>query len=272
MRTVVKIALAGLAAAVPAAFAHAGTTAAASMDAVTNKSGHAATANAPNVTKMPGPPAPFVPIPYPNMGMKDKGSDAQKKVKEAPVQTKNSSTYKQTTGDEAGTLKGVASSKKMKGTQNMGGPKAKLEGKKPVMLLTPIDSDAKVFGRTGSANANAPTGLPPAADSKPEAQETYRKVNLERRVVTSEEIRPKDPVLAPLQPVAPGTAPSRAVPQLPPPALTPIAAPKIQPAPIPLRPVPLPVTQVEPVKVPQPVVAIPVQSTPTITLQPRTVK
>lgn len=70
----------------------------------------------PDVCKTPAPPAPFVPIPYPNIA---KSSDAAKgatKVKcdGNPVCTKDSN-FSMSTGDEGGTAGGGMVSAKIKG-------------------------------------------------------------------------------------------------------------------------------------------------------------
>ncbi|MGH8669617.1 MAG: PAAR-like domain-containing protein [Burkholderiales bacterium] len=81
-----------------------------SMDTVTGKSDPSATATGPNVSKVPGPPGPFVPIPYPNTPLDQPADPAPtaKKPENPPV-LKQGSTYIKSTGDEAGTLKGVVS-------------------------------------------------------------------------------------------------------------------------------------------------------------------
>lgn len=66
----------------------------------------------PDVCKTPAPPAPFVPIPYPNIAKAGDSSKGAKKVKcdGNPVCVKDSN-FMLSTGDEAGSLMGVASSK-----------------------------------------------------------------------------------------------------------------------------------------------------------------
>lgn len=66
----------------------------------------------PDVCKTPAPPAPFVPIPYPNIGMSSDAAGAARKVSADghPLCTKDS-TFSTSTGDEAGTLGGIVSSK-----------------------------------------------------------------------------------------------------------------------------------------------------------------
>lgn len=68
----------------------------------------------PDVCKTPAPPAPPIPIPYPNIAMSSDTAKGTKKVKVEgkPVCVKDSN-FKKSTGDEAGTLKGIASNKNM---------------------------------------------------------------------------------------------------------------------------------------------------------------
>src|SRR6185369_1410243 len=66
----------------------------------------------PDVCKTPAPPAPFVPIPYPNIA---KSADTSKGAKKTtcdgnPVCVKDSN-FMMSSGDEAGSLLGVASNK-----------------------------------------------------------------------------------------------------------------------------------------------------------------
>jgi Domain of unknown function (DUF4150) len=66
----------------------------------------------PDVCKTPAPPAPFVPIPYPNIAKSGDTSKGAKKVTcdGNPVCVKDSN-FMMSTGDEAGSLMGIASSK-----------------------------------------------------------------------------------------------------------------------------------------------------------------
>ena len=109
----------------------------------------------PDVCKVPAPPAPFVPVPFPNIGMCNQanGGTCSKKVKilNQPVITK-ASEITRTMGDEAGTLKGVASGTNMdKATFKLGVSKVKVEGNDIVNLL-------KMTAQNG-ASANAPAGM-----------------------------------------------------------------------------------------------------------------
>src|SRR4051812_23739039 len=66
----------------------------------------------PDVCKTPAPPAPFVPIPYPNIAKAADSSKTAKKVsnKGDAICVKDSN-FMMSTGDEAGTLLGIVSSK-----------------------------------------------------------------------------------------------------------------------------------------------------------------
>ena len=70
----------------------------------------------PDVCKTPAPPAPFIPIPYPNIAMSSDTASGTTKVKVDgnPVCTKDSN-FKMSTGDEAGTAGGGIISSKIKG-------------------------------------------------------------------------------------------------------------------------------------------------------------
>ena len=108
----------------------------------------------PDVCKVPAPPAPPIPTPFPNIGMcnqADGGTCSQKvKILNQPVITK-ASEIPTTMGDEAGTLKGVSSGTNMdKATFKMGVSKVKVEGNDIVNLL-------KTTAQNGSS-ANAPAG------------------------------------------------------------------------------------------------------------------
>lgn len=108
----------------------------------------------PDVCKVPAPPAPFVPVPFPNIGMltQAKGSSCSKKVK---ITNKKVITVKseiaRTSGDEAGTLKGMISATNMdKAVFRMGVSSVKVEGNDIVNHLKPTAHNG--------TNANAPPG------------------------------------------------------------------------------------------------------------------
>ena len=107
----------------------------------------------PDVCKTPAPPAPPIPIPYPNIGMVNQVTGESKKVKfsGAGVVTKKSKMTR-SQGDEAGTLGGVVSNMNMNQVQyKKGSSKVKVEGQ-PVQHLTAMT------GHNGS-NANMPAGM-----------------------------------------------------------------------------------------------------------------
>lgn len=109
----------------------------------------------PDVCKVPAPPAPPVPTPFPNIGMctQANGGTCSKKVKvlNQPVITK-ASEIPRTMGDEAGTLKGVSSGTNMdKVTFKQGVTKVKVEGNDVVNMLKPTAQNG--------ASANAPAGM-----------------------------------------------------------------------------------------------------------------
>jgi hypothetical protein len=70
----------------------------------------------PDVCKTPAPPAPFVPIPYPNVAKSSDTAQGTKKVKcdGNPVCVKDSN-FSTSTGDEAGSAGGGMLSSKIKG-------------------------------------------------------------------------------------------------------------------------------------------------------------
>ena len=88
----------------------------------------------PDVCKTPAPPAPFVPVPYPNIGMCTQASISR------------------TSGDEAGTLKGMVSSTNMdKAAYSAGVSKVKVQGDDIINQLKPT--------KHNGSNANAPPGM-----------------------------------------------------------------------------------------------------------------
>jgi len=110
----------------------------------------------PDVCKTPAPPAPPVPIPYPNIAMANQadGGTCSQKVK---ILNKNACTTKteisMSSGDEAGCAGGGVVSSKMKGPAlyKKGSSKVKVEGA-PIVHLT------SMVALNGGANANTPPG------------------------------------------------------------------------------------------------------------------
>ena len=106
----------------------------------------------PDVCKTPAPPAPFVPIPYPNTGMLNQCSATSTKVKfDGKLAVTKSSNIPSTMGDEAGTLKGIISAMNMaKLIFRTASGKVKAEGKACVHLTNTTAHNG--------GNANAPAG------------------------------------------------------------------------------------------------------------------
>lgn len=106
----------------------------------------------PDVCKVPAPPAPFVPAPFPNMAQCSSASGTSDKVvivNKPSIHT--SSEISRSSGDEAGTLKGMMSQTNMdKAVFKMGSTAVKVEGKALCTVLKPT-------AHNGS-NANAPPG------------------------------------------------------------------------------------------------------------------
>jgi len=106
----------------------------------------------PDVCLTPAPPAPPIPIPYPNIGMVNQAKKTATKVKFAgkEVVTKKSE-ISRSSGDEAGVNKGAVSGMNMgKVTFKKGSSKVKIQGQ-PCVHLTIMT------GHNGS-NANMPAG------------------------------------------------------------------------------------------------------------------
>ena len=89
-----------------------GVTVGVNMMSVVHKSSGGVTIAFPDVCKTPAPPAPPVPIPYPNIAKSGDSDKTAKKVKTdgKPVCIKTSN-FKTSTGDEPGSLKGIVSNK-----------------------------------------------------------------------------------------------------------------------------------------------------------------
>jgi len=106
----------------------------------------------PDVCKVPAPPAPFIPTPFPNIGMLNQGSKFSTKVKikgKAAGTTKTEMSRSQ--GDEAGTLGGMVSAVNMnKIAFKKGSSKVKIQGK-PAVYLTAMTAH-------NGSNANMPAG------------------------------------------------------------------------------------------------------------------
>ncbi len=83
---------------------------------VVHKSSNGVTIAFPDVCKTPAPPAPFVPIPYPNIAKSSDTSKGTKKVKcDGNSTCTKDANFKMSTGDEAGSAGGGIISSKIKG-------------------------------------------------------------------------------------------------------------------------------------------------------------
>ena len=85
--------------------------------ALTDASGNAKSINFPCVGKTPGPPAPFVPVPYPNVSNGADTEKGSKKVKAdgKPIALKDNSDFSTSVGNEAATAGGGLVTAKQKG-------------------------------------------------------------------------------------------------------------------------------------------------------------
>lgn len=107
----------------------------------------------PDVCKTPAPPAPFAPIPYPNIAQCSQAKGCSKvKIKGKQAVTVKSA-INMSSGDEGGAAGGGMISSKMKGPAEykMGSSKVKFKGKKAAHLLSMV-------GQNGKANHNMPAG------------------------------------------------------------------------------------------------------------------
>ena len=108
----------------------------------------------PDVCKVPAPPAPPIPTPFPNIAMLNQadGSTCSTKVKvlNQPMITV-ATEVPRTMGDEVGSLKGLSSSTQMdKGVIKQGAAKVVVQGNDAANMLKPTAQNG--------ASANAPAG------------------------------------------------------------------------------------------------------------------
>ena len=106
-----------------------------------------------DVCKIPAPPAPFAPAPFPNMVQCAAASGQSTKVKfNSSAALTKSSNWSMSQGDEGGVLKGLVSPMQMSKVEyKMASSKVKCQGK-PVVTVT------KMTAHNG-ASPNAPPGL-----------------------------------------------------------------------------------------------------------------
>jgi carboxyl-terminal processing protease len=100
--------------------------------------------NFPDVCKTPAPPAPFVPIPYPDLGMNMQAAPFSPFVQIAFMPATNMGTMKvMTAGDEAGAMGGVATGLiKGPGKTTMGNPLVMVTGMPAESLANPTSGNA----------------------------------------------------------------------------------------------------------------------------------
>ena len=106
----------------------------------------------PDVCKVPAPPAPFVPTPFPNRSQVATASSTSSKVKICGKEAVTvNSKISRSNGDEAGTLFGMMSQVNMNQTSyRTGSTKVKCQGHAIVTVLKPTAQNGN--------NANAPAG------------------------------------------------------------------------------------------------------------------
>jgi hypothetical protein len=99
----------------------------------------------PDVCKTPAPPAGPIPIPYPNIGKSSDTSKGPKKVKvDGKMPMAKGAKYSMSTGDEAGSVGGVVSSKtKGECEYMMYSFDVKMEGKNACRLVDPLFHNKK---------------------------------------------------------------------------------------------------------------------------------
>lgn len=121
----------------------------------------------PDVCKTPAPPAPPVPIPYPNIAQSGDVTKGSKKVKfdKKSICLKKSK-LKTSTGDEAGTLKGIVSSKiKGKGQFQNYSFDVKVEGSNVCRLGDPTSQNMGSMNTAAFFHVQVP-GLAPPGDEQ----------------------------------------------------------------------------------------------------------
>jgi hypothetical protein len=129
---------------------------------VTEGSGDIAPSSLPGIYKMPGPPAPFVPTPLPNIGKSSDNLSCTKTVKiEGKKVANKGTTYKSTGSPDAaskGTGGGVVSSTEEGKTEFTapGSSNTKMEGKNVQLLSDAMTNDDKDGGATLPGNVQGP--------------------------------------------------------------------------------------------------------------------
>ncbi|MCA9706875.1 MAG: DUF4150 domain-containing protein [Myxococcales bacterium] len=114
--------------------------------AVIHAKGSAKSINFPCVGKTPGPPPPFVPVPYPNISMGSDNTKGSKKTKihGKEVALKDQSYFSTSKGNEAATAGGGLVTAKQNGKSgfNMYSMDVKIEGKEVPRAFDIMSGDA----------------------------------------------------------------------------------------------------------------------------------
>jgi uncharacterized Zn-binding protein involved in type VI secretion len=172
---------------------------------VTKGSNGIAAATVPNVCKMPGPPAPFIPTPLPNIGTSDKspqGYSTSVTIEGQPVAIKGATFNSKGDIASQGTGGGLISSN-VQGPTSFVGPGSMdvmIEGKNVQLLGDPMLNNC---GPSGSPpNAATAMGLvqAPGTPEKPVSEEQKQKCKEQRAAINEKyqklgkELRKYDPV------------------------------------------------------------------------------
>ena len=115
----------------------------------------------PDVCKTPAPPGPPIPVPYPNISTSSDAAEGSKAVKcdSKPIMLKKSQ-FKTSTGDEAGTLKGIVSGT-TKGVSKFANYSfdVKVEGQNVPRLADPMTTNGNAPNSANMAELQANLGL-----------------------------------------------------------------------------------------------------------------
>lgn len=131
----------------------------------------------PDVCKTPAPPAPPIPIPYPNIAQSSDTDQGTKKLKVDgnPAMTK-ASNFKMSSGDEAGSVGGVVSSKiKGKGYPQLFSMDVKFEGENVVRLTDIMCGNGASPGNTPPMPEIQPPNPVIPAPPSPETKQDPKK-------------------------------------------------------------------------------------------------
>jgi hypothetical protein len=141
----------------------------------------------PDVCKTPAPPAPPIPIPYPNISQSSDTADGSSTVKVDgnPIMLKNSN-FKMSTGDEAGSLFGIMSNKnKGKAYPANASFDVKADGQNVFRLTDPMKANCGSDPMNGAVPAEAQGPNPVIPNKSPECQEVQKKKDKQEQAGTS---------------------------------------------------------------------------------------